>query len=208
MHRERKTGRGWPMCVSRSTMIATMKFVHWLRYWYYAYWSQPEHERQIFRALKNGSCRSLVEIGVQDGRCAERILRWLKDCGTTVRYTGIDLFEARPAAPLSYSVKEVYRRLARWTPHLRLVPGDPLTALRRTANDLRETDVLIIHADQDESSLAHAWPYVPRMLTSQSIILREVPVEGARQRLTFARLTLGDVEHLAAASRSGARRAA
>lgn len=142
-----------------------------LRYVYWAYFSQPANERVFFRLLRQRICRSVVEIGVEDGRRAERLLRWLLLKEKTVRYTGIDCFEAGINCHPAASLKAVYRRLSRWTCHLRLIPGDPLTALQRTANELLHTDLLIINHVLGEDNAARAWIYLPRMLHDESLVL-------------------------------------
>jgi hypothetical protein len=88
-----------------------------------------------------------------------------------VQYTGIDLFEARPVGQLGLSLKQAHRALSRSEARVRLIPGDPVTALARSANTLVATDLLIIHADQDAMSLQRAWFYVPRMLHTASVVL-------------------------------------
>jgi hypothetical protein len=93
--------------------------------------------------------------------------------GEKVRFTGIDLFEGRDDQSSGLSLKEAHRLLKACGGRVQLVPGDPLSALSRSANSLQGTDLLVIGADQDETSLKQSWFYVPRMLQDNSIVVIE-----------------------------------
>ena len=69
---------------------------------------------------------------------------------------------------------------------IQVIPGDPLSALARSANGLQSTDLLVIAADQDTQSLANAWFYVPRMLHDKSLVLLE-DVSGSQPLSTKRR---------------------
>ena len=95
------------------------------------------------------------------------------------RYTGIDLFESRGAdASVGLSLIEAHRMLKATGPNVQLVPGDPFSALARIANSLGRADLVVISADQDESSLRRAWFYIPRILHAGSVVFIEQPSEG------------------------------
>ena len=115
---------------------------------------------------------------------------------STVSYSGVDLFELRPAGEARVPLKEVFRYLKCTGAKLRLLPGDPFAALARSANELTGTDLIVISCDQDPESLARAWFYVPRMLHPGS----EVYVERADERGTIVlqRITMSEIEELAA----------
>ena len=68
------------------------------------------------------------------------------------------------------SLKQAFAALRQPEVKVQLVPGDPNMALRRVANSLTGTDLLLIAADQDRDSLAAAWTWVPRMLTATSLV--------------------------------------
>jgi hypothetical protein len=145
-----------------------------LRSAYLRYFSQPAGERAIYRAIGRTPIRSIVELGVNPAR-ARRLLEvasW-RAAGSPLRYTGIDLFDSRPPDQAKLTLKQAFASLH--IPHVRvqLVPGDPYSALRRVANSLTSTDLLLIAADQDRESLARAWTWVPRMLTATSLVLIE-----------------------------------
>lgn len=147
-----------------------------LRYIHLAYLSHPKADRAIYRAIRRGGARSIVEMGIGDGRRAERMIRlaqsWQLD--SRIRYTAIDPFELRAddAGP-GLSLKAAYRRLKATGAKVQVVPGDPFVALSRVANSLTRTDLLLISADQDEASLKQAWFYVPRMLHEGSQVFFE-----------------------------------
>ena len=93
-----------------------------------------------------------------------------------VCYTGIDLFEARPHEDArGLTLRAAHRLLKPTGARIRLVPGDPLTALSRVANTLTGSELVVISADQDADSLGRAWFYLPRMLVRDSLVLMEVP---------------------------------
>ncbi|MBC8351289.1 MAG: hypothetical protein H8E66_04850 [Planctomycetes bacterium] len=168
--------------------------------------SKPAHERALYQAIRRSAPRSIVEVGVGLGTRASRMIsaagRYRRE--EQIRYTGIDLFEARNESGTSLPLKEAHRRLKATGANIRVIPGDPLSALARSANGLQSTDLLVIAADQDEGSLTNAWFYVPRMLHDKSLVLIE-DMSGAQPR--FLSLTPEQVESLASGSAS-TRRAA
>ncbi len=147
-----------------------------LKYFYLAYLSRPKSERAIYRVIRRSRVRNIVEMGIGDGRRAQRMIRLAQSWSTSqrVRYTAIDAFELRPeeAGP-GLTLKDAYRKLKATGARVQVVPGDPLTALARVANSLTGTDLILISADQDEAALDAAWFYVPRMLHPGSQVLFE-----------------------------------
>jgi hypothetical protein len=98
----------------------------------------------------------------------------LKNAPHQIDYAGIDLFDARSSndGP-GLTVKEAYRKLVTTGARIRLVPGDPLTALSRVANELLESDLVIVSAGLDAESLLKAWFFLPRMLHAGSHVFVE-----------------------------------
>ena len=137
--------------------------------------SRPDSglDRQLVKAMKVQQVRRIVEIGVHDGERAEQLLEMAKRFHDveSIRYTGIDMFEARgeDATPL----KEVHSRLSATGATIRLVPGDASSALPRCANDLRGTDWVLISPDQEEAAIDRAWHFLPRMLHQKSEVWME-----------------------------------
>lgn len=152
-----------------------------LRSLYLCYFAQPKSLRPLFRLLckrrKSSPIRKITELGVGT---AERALRLLELCpAADAAYTGVDLFEARGAADgPGLSLKEAHKKLTATGVKVRLVPGDPNSALARSANGLADQDLILIAADQDRTSLTRAWFYVPRMLHEATLVFEEVVVDG------------------------------
>ena len=147
-----------------------------LRYLYLAYLSQPVADRPLYRCMRRQAIRRIVELGVGTLARATRMIE-IAAAGVgaeNVTYTGVDLFESRSVADSAgVSLKLAHRQLLGTGARIRLLPGDPFTALARAANGLTETDIVVISADQDAASLAKAWFYVPRMLHTASQVFVE-----------------------------------
>jgi hypothetical protein len=180
-----------------------------LRSSYLLYFSQPAGNRLLFKAMKSRPIRSIVEIGVGLGGRTERLLEvaaWQADC-VPLAYTGIDLFDSRPAGQPPLKLKQTFRDLRATGATIRLSPGGPAEALHRSANALTGTDLLLIAADHDAASLAEAWRYVPRMIHPQSLVFVQDASPGAGKE-TWRQLLPGEVERLAAEAWKASRRAA
>jgi hypothetical protein len=178
-----------------------------VRFSYLAYLSQPASDRPIYKALRQHPVRKIVELGVGDAVRTRRILEMalaLRPDGE-IRYAGIDLFEARPASQAGLSLKAAYKLLRQVPVQSRLIPGDPFTALARVANDLTETDLLVIAADQDPQQLARAWALVPRMVHDSSLVFLE---RTTQKQKCFDRLSRSELDALIMASKRQVRVAA
>lgn len=180
-----------------------------LRKLYLFYFSQPAADRQIFRAVRSRTIRSIVELGIGPLSRTQRILEiasWRPE-SEPLRYTGIDLFDARPADRPPLALKQAHATLQ--VPNLRvqLVPGTPDVALKRVANSLAHTDLLLIDGSHDARTLAQTWNWIPRMLTGDSLVFWQQP--GAKAGQTqWKPLTIVEVQQLAVAAGKEARRAA
>jgi hypothetical protein len=118
----------------------------------------------------------------------------------TVEYAGIDLFEARSDAAGGVSLKDVHRKLKPAKAKVRLVPGDPYSAMARMANQLVGTELLLISADQVGESLERAWFYIPRLLAPNATVLFERP-HGECGELIPQPVSRSEVDALAAKAR-------
>jgi hypothetical protein len=105
------------------------------------------------------------------------------------------------------TIKRAHRTLQASGAKVHLIPGDPFTALSRSANSLAGVDLLVIGADQDRESLAWAWFYVPRMLHEQSLVCLE-RLDNRLGQSGYQLLSRDEVESLAAATHGVWRRAA
>jgi hypothetical protein len=193
--------------ISLSQRNATLSVSRLLRSLYLLYFSQPANHRPLYKAVRTRAVRSIVEMGMGLGGRTERILEIAGWRGETLRYTGIDLFEARGDREKGLSLKEAYAQLRMPKVRIQLVPGDPHSALMRVANGLTQTDLLLISACQERDSLARAWSWIPRMLTSNSLVLMEeleTKTQGSRWRI----VETDEIQHLAAMAVRSQRRAA
>jgi hypothetical protein len=180
-----------------------------LRNLYLCYFSKPAANRALYRLLRKRPARAIVEIGV--GRL-ERTMRLLEVAQQSVpleelKYTGIDLFEARPDPAAGMALKAAHKELKPLGMKLQLVPGDAFSALARSANSLLKTDLLIVSVEVDADSLAKAWFYVPRMLHDGSQVFIEEAAEKAGET-RFRLLTRLEIEQLASQAARSMRRAA
>lgn len=177
-----------------------------LKYLYLAYLSKPVSDRTLYRTIKRQGVTSLMEIGIAD---PARTLRML-DLATrlapkaTIRYSGIDLFEARKKSHQPLKLKSMHKLLAPTGAKFHLLPGDPLSALSRKANDLPKADLVLVTAGTDQHSLAKAWFFLPRLLEKNSIVL--VEKHGEADQIEYDLLDRAEVERLA--QRSTGRKAA
>ena len=153
------------------------KLLNSCRLFYLAHFSEPAGERVVYRAIRRGRVKSILEVGmgaaVRTTRMIEATRRSRGVSG--ICYTGIDLFELSSAASLDkLSLKAAHCTLKPTGARVRLIPGDPFTALAGAANEIGACDLIVISADQAGESLAKAWFYIPRLLhpTTQVFIER------------------------------------
>lgn len=180
-----------------------------LKYSYLAYLSQPSADRQIYRAIRRHRVHNILEIGVGYARRAQRMIAVASQCqpDAGIRYTGVDLFEDRPNNDLAITFKLAYKLLKRLDAKVRLIPGDPFTALARMANSITNTDLIVIAADQDPESLSRAWSFFPRMIHDNSLVFQEYEQPGNRNS-RFRRIEPKHFYELADAPHGQTRRAA
>ena len=176
-----------------------------LRYLYLAYLSHPAPDRLLYRGLRQWRSRSIVELGISGTLRTRRMLEIARRYAgsESVRYTGIDLFEARPSQQAGLSLKQAHQQLQFVGARVQLAPGDPWMALVRLANTLVGTDLLIVSADVDQESLARAWFFVPRMLHQRSQILVE---QRSGEHVHLKAMPLAEVHRLAAVQQKAQRR--
>ena len=179
-----------------------------LRYYYLTWLSQPAADRPLYQTVARQTVRSIVEIGVGQAIRTQRLFETaLKPCHADepLRYTGIDLFEARSQGSPGLSLKSAYAQLKTDHVQLKLVPGDAHMALSRAANTLAETDLLIISLDQSGDALQQAWRFVPRMLHANSLVYLERP--GKKTETKFDLISVDQVQRWANEAQRSLRRA-
>ncbi len=174
---------------------------------YLLYLSSPAADRPVYRAIRRHRVRTVLELGIGDGRRAQRMIEMAAQYAPIeeIRYAGIDLFEGRTAADgPGVNLKLAYRMLNGTGAKVQLVPGDPFSGLARAANSLRQVDLIVVSARLDREQLSRAWFYVPRLLHEKTVVLQESILAGGR--LQMQQLALEEIEQLAAST--AARRAA
>ncbi len=154
-----------------------IKFLH------LAYLAKPASNRIIYRLIRKSRPSQIVCIGLGTGQVAREVIQVAATYAARprVRFVGIDPFESRPSGAPALSLKSAYRLLSPLSARVQLIPGDPFTALARSANTLLDTDMILIDAHQDPASLARAWFYMPRMLHRQSQVLVETAGQGGTE---------------------------
>ncbi len=169
-----------------------------LKYLYLVNLSSPAGERPIYKAVEQHRVRSIVEIGVGNGRRAQSMIQTaLRNYpAAAIRYTGIDLFDARAADRPGMTLKEAHQLLRSAGVAYKLAPGDPRPTLARTANELFETDLVVVSRDYSPEDLEYIWYYIPRMLHGSSIVMLAQP--GKKGEDTFAPISHETVIQLSA----------
>jgi hypothetical protein len=176
---------------------------------YLLYFSQPAIDRPLLRTIRKRTIRSVVELGIGSLSRTQRILEiagWRPE-SEPIRYTGIDLFDARESDRPQLALKQAFAELQPSGVRVQLVPGSPGAALKRVANSLTHTDLLLIDASHDADSLAIAWTWIPRMLAPQSLVYWQRP-DGKDGQLRWQPLSIVEIQQFAASNGKLGRRAA
>ncbi len=167
-----------------------------------SYLSAPASDRPIYRAIRRHKVCKILEIGIGFGRRAARMIDAARLISPLeeIHYTGIDLFEDRVSADGPGVTLKLGHRLLRETgARIHLIPGDPLTALARTANELGKLDLVVISARQNRQALGRAWFYLPRLLHANSQLFVEAALPAGR--MMMRPVALDEINALAAISR-------
>ena len=146
--------------------------------------SKPACDRRIYQLVRKHRFQSFVEVGLADGQRCENLLRvalTYSDGG--LRYTGIDLFDDRPDDQTPLKLIDRHRVLNGLPAKVQLVPGSLSMAIQRIANSHLRTDLMIVSAGES-NELEEVIRFVPRMLHSGSILMRQQRPEGAFELLT------------------------
>ena len=137
----------------------------------WTYLSGPKIDRVLFRRIAKTKPQRIVELGLTDLNRTLRMIRMAQRyTEETIHYCGIDLFESRGESGLK--LKDTHSRLSQTGGKIRLVPGELMPAIARSANILSDTDLLIISAEHSSDDLGAVQMFMPRMLKSDSSIAR------------------------------------
>jgi hypothetical protein len=194
-------------CGRESPGRATLAASSFFKVCYLCYLSKPAGERILYRIIQKHRVHSILEMGIGTAQRAIHMIEMAQNGSPeeTISYVGIDLFESRQASDgPGVSLKKAHQILGATGARIQLMPGDPFSALARSANGMMGTDLVVISARQDRRSLERAWFYLPRIVHAGSHVFREerVPAGGARLEL------VGHDQITALASRQSMRRAA
>ncbi|QDU57413.1 hypothetical protein [Aeoliella mucimassa] len=161
-----------------------MAAIGWFGYARLAYFSQPQHERMLYKQIRKQPPQRIVEVGIGSTERAVQLIRVAQRYRTDspISYTGFDCFEERPAGAAPLPLIHAHRQLQLTGARVRLVPGFPAATLPQLANSLQRTDMMLISSDVDDASLEKAWFYMPRMCHEQTLVLRELRVSDEQSR--------------------------
>ena len=165
---------------AEETSGSMRKLLRQCRLFYLLYLSQPAGDRAIYRAVRRGGAKKVLEIGIGTGKRSLRIIELASRDGGPAEFIGIDLYEAHPAGASRISLKSAYAMLKRTRARARLVPGDAFSALARTANEIGPCDLIVISRDQFGEPLDRAWFYLPRLLRANTCVYIERAADGER----------------------------
>lgn len=139
----------------------------------------PTPEKELLRIAKQHTIRRIVEVGIDSvdstAQLLEALVKQAKDA--PIKYTALDLFDARPQGAPSTPLVGVYRRFIATGAKVRLTPGDLAPSLCAEANSLADTDLLLLSREASDEALTHAWFYVPRMCHPGTLVLRRTECE-------------------------------
>jgi len=156
-----------------------MKSLSNFRYFLLTLFGKPACDREIYKAIRKYKIQSIVEIGLGDGKRAETMIQVAQKFSDqeAIRYTGIDLFEARESGP-KLPLRDMHKKLNASGAKCQLVPGDPDSAVARIANSHLRTDLILISADDPAQQLESSWFYFPRMLHANSLVMIQSELNG------------------------------
>ena len=168
--------------VNALSTVSAMKPLSTLQYLSWSQFSKPTNDRIAYRTIKKNKFRSIVEVGLGDGIRCERMIRVAQKYSgaSTIRYTGIDLFEARDSSETQLKLIEMHRQLNGLGAKAQLVPGDFGSKIKRVANSHLRTDLVIIQCDAGgdvfaNEEFADGWKFLPRMLHASSQVMLFFP---------------------------------
>lgn len=159
-----------------------MKPLSTFRYYLLTLFGKPACDREIYKAIRKLKIQSIVEIGLGDGQRAESMIQVAQKYSdpTAIRYTGIDLFEARETEP-KLPLREIHKKLTSTGAKCQLVPGDVDSAIARIANSHLRTDLIVISANDPSQQMENGWFFLPRMLHATSLVLSQSEPDGKFQ---------------------------
>jgi hypothetical protein len=185
----------------------SVKKLSTFQFWALTWFSKPACDRQLYKLAAQHKPKCIVQFGLASLQQAEKLIQVCQHFSgcEEIRYTGVDLFEARTNKVPGLTLKEAHRVLATTGAKTRVMPGDAPQMLPRMANQLTGTELLVVSLDGGRDTLDSCWFFIPRMLQTGSLVLLQEhrAAGGAYQPLSVA-----DVEQLAQAAGRPAAKAA
>ena len=173
--------------------MTSMSTIEYLRL---SWFSKPTCDRAVYRAIRKYRVRSVLEIGMGDGSRAVNMIKLCQKygAGSSVRYTGVDLFEERQIGQPALQLIRAHKTLSSLGARAQLVPGTLGSAIGRIANSHVRTDLIVISAGYEHEDLVNNWLFFPRMLHAESLVFLQ-PLD--QQAAEFQVLNRLQVERLA-----------
>lgn len=168
----------------------------WQTFWW-SYFAQLPEDRLCYRVIQKHKLVSIMEIGMEDAVRSERMLQVaLRTAGPrVVSYVGIDLFEAHPKADSEQlTLKAAHQLLTATGARVKLVPGDVYSALSRTANSLKDIELVVIGWENTPEVMTKCWNLIPRFLSANAIILQQ---GGEDEKFQFKAITVEEIKQRA-----------
>ena len=160
-----------------------MKPLSTLGYYQLTMLAKPIADRAIFQLIKKNKFQSFLDIGLGTRDRCQQILRVADKFGNKpIRYTGIDLFDARPDEPLK--LIEMHKKLKAFDAKTQLVPGPVGPSIERIANSHLRTDLIIVSAGTQRSEMDAVMSFFPRMLHANSLVLIQSKPDQKMEQLT------------------------
>jgi hypothetical protein len=166
------------------------------------WFSQPASDRALYRYIRKARPRRIMELGLGDTVRSQQMISLAQRYhpADEVQFVGIDPFDARPQGLPRLPLKEAHKLFRATGVKANLVPGNPLEALARAANSLRDIELVVISADQPQASLDLAWFYLPRTLSAAAVLFREESSGGEGKSHLLKQLSRLELERWAAAA--------
>lgn len=135
--------------------------------------SKPVEDRMIYQLIKKHQFETFVEVGLGDHDRFEKMIQvaYSYSNSDALRYTGVDLFDARLDSQRPLKLIEMHKRMKGLPAKTQLVPGDLASAIQRIANSHLRTDLVVLSHGFDDAQFDAAISFIPRMMHSSSMLL-------------------------------------
>jgi len=177
----------------------SVKKLSTFQFWALTWFSKPACNRQLYKLAAKHQPKCIVQFGLASLQQAENLIQVCQHFSgcEEIRYTAIDLFEARANKIPGLTLKEAHRVLSTTGAKTRVMPGDAPQMLPRMANQLTGTELLVISLDAGRETLDSCWFFIPRMLQPGSLVLLQ---ENRAAGSAYQPLSVADIEQLAQAA--------